>query len=250
MICKLCLRERELCNSHIIPAFLYKPGYDENGQILVLEKGANRAKNLQHQKDAYEKLLCSECDGKILNLRYETPFQKLWYLEKALPESISEDYIEISKIDYASFKLFHLSILWRASISSLPPYKAVSLEKQQEERIRNMLLNNDPGLPNEYQIFATILLRPRTNKVLDGFIMSPIITEFKKIPVYMFVFGGCVWHYVIGDQIIEEVMPITLSTSGSIGLKAYDATRVTPINRFFLEEASQMSLPKKRKRYL
>ena len=65
MKCKLCLRERELCNSHIIPAFLYKQGYDGNGQILALKKGVIKPKNLQHQ-EAYEKLLCSECDGKVL----------------------------------------------------------------------------------------------------------------------------------------------------------------------------------------
>ena len=204
-----------LCNSHIIPAFLYKQGYDGNGQILALKKGVIKPKNLQHQ-EAYEKLLCSECDGKVLNQKYETPFQKFWYLDKTLPTTINKDYLEINNVDYASFKLFHLSILWRASISSLKSYKFVSLKRKHEERIRKMLWNNDPGQPNEYQIFGTLLLSPGTNKVLDGFIMSPIVAIYEGTPVYMFVFGGCVWQYVIGNRPIEKFLPISLSTNGTL----------------------------------
>ena len=106
-----------------------------------------------------------------------------------------------------------------------------------------MLWNNDPGQPNEYQIFGTLLLSPGTNKVLDGFIMSPIVVIYEGMPVYMFVFGGCVWQYVIGNRPIEKFLPISLSTNGTLKMTAHDLQRVTPINRFFVEEVSNMKLP-------
>jgi hypothetical protein len=246
MKCKLCLRDCTLSESHIIPKFLYKPGYDENGQMLALEKGESKAKNLQHQEYVYEKLLCPECDG-FLNQKYEKYFYKLWYLDKTLPIVITSDFLEISNIDYTAFKLFHLSILWRASVSSLMPYKTVLLEKEQEERIRKMLLICDPGQPYEYQIFGALLQSPGTNNVLDGFITSPILREYDGLPIYMFVFGGCAWHYIIGDRMIEEFLPFSLSASGSLRLRVRDLQYVTPITRFIIEDVSRMRLPKRRK---
>jgi hypothetical protein len=215
--------------------------------MLALKKGDFKAKNLQHQEYVYEKLLCTECDGKLLNQKYEKYFYKLWYLDKTLPTVITSDFLEISNIDYASFKLFHLSILWRASVSSLEPYKTVSLENEQEERIRKMLLIGDPGQPDEYQIFGALLQSSGTNNVLDGFIVSPILRVYDGLPIYMFVFGGCAWHYVVGDRIIEEFLPFSLSTSGSFRLRVRDLQHVTPITRFVVEDVSRMRLPNRRK---
>ena len=247
MKCKLCLQERKICKSHVIPDFLYKPGYDENGQMLALKKGNFKPKNLQHNRDVYEKLLCAECDGKLLNENYEKYFHKLWYLDKTLPTVITSDFLEIPKLDYVSFKLFHLSILWRASISRLAPFTMVSLGNEQEERIRHMLLNGDPGQPNDYQIFGALLLSRGTNKVLDGIITSPTLREYDGLSIYQFIFGGCAWHYVVGNRLIEDFLPFSLSASGSLKLRVRDIGNVASITRFFIEDVSQMLFPVKRK---
>ncbi len=247
MKCKLCLQERKICKSHIIPEFLYKQGYDENGQMYVLKKANFKPKNLQHNQDVYEKLLCAECDGKLLNEKYEKYFHKLWYLDKTLPTITTSAFLEIPNLDYAPFKLFHLSILWRASISSLAPFAMVSLGDEQEERIRQMLLNGDPGQPNDYQIFGALFLSRGTNKVLDGFIAAPTRQEYQGLQIYQFIFGGCAWHYVIGDQSIEDFLPVSLSASGSLRLRVRDIGNLASINRFFIEDVSQMHFPIKRK---
>ena len=240
MKCKLCLQERKICKSHIIPEFLYKQGYDENGQMHVLKKGNSKPKNLQHNLDVYEKLLCADCEENLLNKKYEKYFHKIWYLDKILPTIATSDFFEIPKLDYASFKLFHLSILWRASISSLAPFAMVSLGNEQEELIRQMLLNGDPGQPNDYQIFGALLLSRGTNKVLDGFIVSPTLQEYYGLQIYQFTFGGCAWHYVVGDQLIEDFLPFSLSASGSLRLRVRDIGNLASITRFFIEDVSQM----------
>jgi hypothetical protein len=240
----MCLQEKELCKSHIIPEFLYKPGYDENGQMVALENGHSKPKSLQHQKHVYEKLLCSECEG-FINSNYERYFYRRWYLDKILPTSTSKDFLNVRDLSYSLFKLFHLSILWRASISSLDSYSKVSLGVDEEERICKMLLTKNPGQLHEYQIFGALLLYPGTKKIANGFIASPMLTEHNNLKIYLFVFGGVIWHYVIGDQLIEGFLPISLSLDGSLGLRVKDMHYVAPINRFFMENTFQTQDSKK-----
>lgn len=242
MKCHLCLQERDIRNSHIIPEFLYRPGYDEKGRLLALEKGNIKPRYVQ--KGLHEKLLCDACENLLAN-RYEDYFAKLWYLNKTLPDTINADFLEVENLDYNLFKLFHLSILWRASISRLAPFKEVSIGIEQEERLREMLLAGNSGLPTEYQIFGALLLSLGTHRVLDGFIMSPIVQIHEGSPVYMFVFGGCAWHYVPGTRPIEGFMPISLSSEGRINLPVHDMQHVTPITLFFKEEVSKMKFPSK-----
>jgi hypothetical protein len=246
MICKLCHLDRELSNSHIIPEFFYKPGYDEDGQMVALESGELEATYLQHNKFIYEKLLCSECED-FLNQNYERYFYNIWYMNKALPPNVSSNILHLPKLDYIKFKLFHLSILWRASISSLDSYKSVSLGTEKEEYIRNLLLNQNPGLSNGYQIFGVVVLSPGTNEVVDGFISYPKLNVYMGFPIYMFIFGRTAWHYVVSDHQIEGLRSISLCNDGTMQMKVYDLSRITPISRFFVEEVSKMKLPSKRK---
>jgi len=53
--------------------------------------------------------------------------------------------------DYALFKLFVLSMLWRASVSSLEYYEEIDLG-QHEDTIRKMVENNDPGSEHDFPI--------------------------------------------------------------------------------------------------
>jgi hypothetical protein len=52
-------------------------------------------------------------------------------------------------IDYDRFKLFQMSILWRASISSLEFFRLVSLGPR-EEILRVMLAHEQPGRPDQF----------------------------------------------------------------------------------------------------
>lgn len=123
----------------------------------------------------------------------------------------------------------------------------VSLGNEQEERIRQMLLNGDPGQPNDYQIFGALILSRGTNKVLDGFIASPTLQEYDGLPIYQFIFGGCAWHYVVGHRLIEDFLPVSLSASGSLRLRVRDIGNLASVTRFFIEDGSRMQFPSKRK---
>jgi hypothetical protein len=53
-------------------------------------------------------------------------------------------FTEINGLDYAMFKLFHLSVLWRAGVSTREEFRNVKLGSH-EDVIRQMLLRDDPG---------------------------------------------------------------------------------------------------------
>ncbi len=65
MKCRLCLREEDLCKSHIIPEFCFTPFYDKDHRIIEVsdvEKGKVR----RMQKGMWERLLCTKCES-LLN---------------------------------------------------------------------------------------------------------------------------------------------------------------------------------------
>ena len=230
--CRLCLQDRELRESHIIPEFLYRPGYDDKHRMEVLEGTGTKPALIQ--KGLRERLLCEDCESLFANA-YEDYFSRLWYQEKTLPIVADGPHWSLSGLDYGRFKLFHLSILWRAGISSLAPFRRVFLGPT-EDLLRQMLLNQDPGGRNDFQIFGVLLLLPGSVRVLDGFIASPTSQVRNGHPLYMFVFGGCVWHYYESSgQPNPLFAEIALSPAGYMTFPVRTLDKVTPLDRFFRE---------------
>jgi hypothetical protein len=232
MQCRLCLRERELLDSHIIPEFLYRPGYDDKHRMEVLEESRPSPRLIQ--KGLRQELLCQQCENLLANT-YEDYFSSLWYLRGTLPDSSDGSNVHLDKLDYTQFKLFHLSILWRASISTLAPFSQVSLGIS-EETLRLMLLNSQPGTKDDFQIFGVLLLFPGSTQVLDGLISSPTVQVYNGHRLYMFTFGGCVWHYYESSGEPNDLFAqIALTPAGSLTLPVRTLDKVAPLDRFFRE---------------
>lgn len=189
-VCKLCLASSELKYSHIIPEFFYRYMYDEKSRALLVEP--EYLGKTPIQKGSREYMLCLGCEER-LNV-YETYVAKLW--KKHFPEKV-EGAIFIMKIDYSLFRLFHLSILWRASVSTLDFFKHVSLGKH-EEIIRTMILNNDPGKADQYAFVSRILYT--TDKKIIHTIAQPLQAKKAGFTFYSFSFGGVMWDYMVSVQ--------------------------------------------------
>ena len=108
-----------------------------------------------------------------------------------------------SGLDYTLFKLFHLSILWRASTAKLDEFSGVALGRH-EESLREMLLVGSPGSAADYRLAASILLRPASREVHGGIIGVPARHRHDGHSVYSSVYGGCIWHcFVSRDMPVE-----------------------------------------------
>ena len=145
--CKLCLRDATLRKSHIVPEFVYNPVYDSSHRAITLEP--KKPRRGYRQNGFWDRLFCDACE-KLLG-RLESYFADVWFNRPLRPNSLQGEVVRISGLDYTKFKLFHLSILWRADTSALEVFKGVSLGRHAED-IRHRILTADPGSADVYPI--------------------------------------------------------------------------------------------------
>ena len=183
------------------------------------------------QKGVRERLLCLECE-QFLSSRYEDYFARFWYQTAPLPDPAPHAAYELTGFDYAKFKLFHLSVLWRASVATGRAFHKVSLGPH-EESIRQMLLAEDPGEPERYPIVANIFVFPDTRRPAKGAVMPPVCTRAEGNLLYGMVYGGCLWHVFVGAQRISNAVKPRLLAPGRLVLTPWDLDKFKPLTDFY-----------------
>ena len=88
-----------------------------------------------------------------------------------LPVHFDSNNITVQGINYPPFKLFHMSILFRASVSKLPTFSLVKRGPHEQE-LKEMLKSKTPGPPDKYPIFACAVM-DRSKTVMHGLITNP-----------------------------------------------------------------------------
>lgn len=193
--CKLCRRENELRKSHIISEFMYKEIYEENiHRFSSLSPLTQRGERLYEQKGIRELLLCQDCETQFS--RYEDYVSKeLKKIQNSIDTNLP--YVIVNNIDYKNFKLFQLSILWRASVSKI--FKSVSLGIH-EEILREMLVNENPGNYFDYGCILESIV------IDDEFTYRAIIEPYtdenliEDQTIINFIFGGFWWKFCISHN--------------------------------------------------
>ena len=137
MICKLCQKNRDLKESHIIPKFVAR-WLKETSATGYLRQGFQP--NLCRQDFSTEQLLCGDCENRLSR----------W--EKIFAESIFFPYLNEEKreFEYTDWLLkFSVSLIWRLGVSELDDFQkyqprlASDLEKALSVW-RNYLLDDLP----------------------------------------------------------------------------------------------------------
>jgi len=173
-ICAFCQQVRPLRNSHIIPEFMYRTLYDDKHRFNSYG-GGGKPVVVKEQKGTRERLLCNDCEQKFCGYEQvasdffqgalkafdhsgpKLAFGKGLKFSKvlvtgetaALTSSQVPTLINVEGVDYKRLKLFLLSLLWRMGASDLYPFRVVELGPHLE-RLRTMLLTDDPGKPGQY----------------------------------------------------------------------------------------------------
>jgi hypothetical protein len=199
-LCKLCKKEKILVDSHIFPEFMYKPMYDNKQQYMILSTNSSYVQ--KKRKGIYDRLFCMDCEAIIG--KYETYAAKVLvgdgkhqvdYLQTKLG-------MEYLNIDYALFKLFQMSLFWRASLSTRKELSPIHLGEHQEF-LRKMILAGTPGKYNQY---ASILsFSPNyTQHMIDGILPPEQLHEtLPAIVIYRAIFNGIVWHFFLSENLID-----------------------------------------------
>ena len=194
MACALCRKNARLVLSHIIPEFLYKSLYDGKHRFTQISTSESK-RNLFLQKGIREKLLCVDCERSLSV--FERYASLVLYGGIGIDVEPRGNWLHISKLDYPKLKLFLLSVLWRAGISSLNIFRHVSLGPH-AEIIRRMLAHEDPGDPDQYGCLMC-LTRHEGQPVTD-IVSEPTKSKLDKYTAYNFIVGGLVLVYVVTSQ--------------------------------------------------
>ena len=187
------------------------------------------------RKGLREALLCADCE--CLIGRYETYFSCLWYGAHGFPSEVPLGVSKVMKsgLDYAQFKLFHLSILWRASVSTLQEFSGVALGPH-EEQFRKIILSGHPGEPEEYRLAASVLLRPDSLEVHGGVIGVPARARHAGGLIYSSVYAGCIWHCFVSRR-----MPVgidVLQKDGTLCMTPIDVRNVPLVSNSITRAAT------------
>jgi hypothetical protein len=230
--CRLCLQERVLQNSHIIPEFFYKPIYDPKHQFLeVATKGGVR--NPPLQKGVREALLCWDCE-QLLNKEYENYTRDAFYGQGALEFRQVRNSVTVRGLDYRRLKLCFMSILWRASLSSQKFFSLVDLGHEKEERLRRMLLEREAGQPWDFGFVG--LLAKLQGEPADQFMLQPHPLRFEGLNCYRFFFGGCLWLFCVSKEAQDfPLREYTLQPSGQMTFALIELTKTNLFQRLFRE---------------
>lgn len=230
MPCFLCLEDSELRKSHVIPEFLYEALYDEKHRLQVLSVIPEK-ENWREQKGLRERLLCDCCEQRFSSWeRYASQVLKggvpLTYRREG-------DVVLISELEYLPFRMFQLSILWRAGVSSLEFFKNVQLGPHAEV-LRKLLLAGDPGPKTQYCCFMFGLTCE--SQVFTGVIMQPGKVRLHGQIAYSFVFGGFLWAFFASScDIPPHLLPCTLQPPGTTAILVREATCMRSLASFATE---------------
>jgi hypothetical protein len=235
--CALCGRFESLRDSHILPEFVYRPSYDASHTAIELD--TRKGRRGKRQKGFSERLFCAACEARFN--RWETYFANVWLnpAKTRRPNLLISDLIQISGLDYEQFKLFHLSVVWRAGISKHPMFDNVRLGTQ-AQKLRFNLLESNPGTPRDYPFFGIALREPKAQVFQDGMILGPEASRVSGHWVYTFIFGGVQWHYYGSGHHTDRNIPVIFGYDGVLVLAVKDWTEINSIRHF----ASQ--LPRRR----
>ncbi|HXO43337.1 MAG TPA: hypothetical protein VN999_17940 [Thermoanaerobaculia bacterium] len=148
-----------------------------------------------------EPLLCRACEG-LLNTWYEQPAKEFWFAMSGEPSpcGITLDLVLdapptylVQGFDYASVKLFLLSLLWRAGVSALPAFSQVNLGPH-EAVLRRMLLDKNPGGEREYPCIVLMLTENSQT------IFCPVAQREEQHRVYRFLICKLLLLYVVSNH--------------------------------------------------
>jgi hypothetical protein len=146
MPCKLCGSEKKLIEAHIIPRSFHRINPNDKQPTRLLTNAEGRYTQ-KLPKGAYDStIVCEDCERRfsVWDNYGDEIFLKSWDKFEKLERSGEIIGYRLSEYDYPKLKLFFMSVLWRAAVSSHALFASIDLGPK-EPILRNSILNSDPG---------------------------------------------------------------------------------------------------------
>lgn len=200
MTCRLCERERELVDSHIIPRSFYEIGGKKSKDITKIVSNTKGFYPKKSPKGIYEQIVCLECENKFspwddYAFRFLVGNSKR---NKTTPRNNIVG-LEVRKFDYLKLKLFFLSLLWRSNVATDPFFGKVNLGSH-ESIIKGMIRDGEPGGPEDYSVLISKFNYP--GELIP--ILSPDLTDYDGINTYRFYLAGFMVLIKVDDNLFKD----------------------------------------------
>ncbi|MGC9196617.1 MAG: hypothetical protein ACP5IL_14370 [Syntrophobacteraceae bacterium] len=253
MECKLCREDEELCESHIVPEFLYEGLYDAEKHrfVQVAGEGQSESKKI-FQKGLREPMLCKDCELKLS--QWEDYAKRIIFGGEELEQERFKDFLIVRGVEYKKFKLFMLSLIWRAGASTRKEFATITLSPH-EEKIRKMLLADNPGEPHEYGCF--LILTPSHFETMQGMMMLGQPSRWGQFRCYHFVVAGFTWVFLVDSHLqgLPEKEKFLLSRDGTLPIVIDDKASKVYLEKTVIDwgktwkiaEATKRMQPRKKK---
>jgi hypothetical protein len=201
MKCKLTGLEGKGVDAHIIPKSFY--AIDPYEKLPTrLFTNANGQYTKRSPQGIYDRTIVTEDGERIFSalddyaaqllICGEDEFESLHHIGELVA-------YQVAKYDYVKLKLFFLSVLWRASVSSHHFFRKVNLGPH-EFGIREALLSGDP---HDTDWFAVTLARWSDHK--DGIgMMDPFRERYEGINYYRLYLGNYVVYCKVDQRLPGE----------------------------------------------
>lgn len=230
MTCRLCKQNKPLMKSHIFPEWLYTPVYGKKRRFI--DPGTRKMKRRgTPPKVIYEEFLCHECEQRIGE--WEGYAHKVFFGgDPHIKVQDCGDRFEITGLQYAPFKLFQMSLVWRAAITSRPEVPKINLGPH-AERLRKLLIGERPGENHEYGVML-MLPSPSIQEMMEHSIDPPKRHSGKVYghTAYTAVFGGLFWTYFVSNHSEELRSDMFLSRNGRLPVFGFEMPAIEFMREF------------------
>jgi hypothetical protein len=183
------------------------------------------------QQAFQSRLLCVDCE-RYFNEEFETPFHEIWYKRNTAPMVVFGPVYRLQLPDYVRFKLFFLSVLWRAAVCIAKPFANVNIGDS-EPKLRRMLEMREAGPAGEFPIVGSVIHVPNSLQV-SHVAASPFSTKWPDCSAYVLTFGGCIWHVLLRTgQLPSYLQGWALQEDGRMALPVVDMSNISPLDNLF-----------------
>jgi hypothetical protein len=253
--CKLCRQKARLHESHVVPRFFLRAigevasdGKRKGQRMVSLVRFGDDPSNKDVQAGDYErryglqqKLFCGGCELKLS--RWEKYAREVLYGNVPGPDIKKRDLGRIVSaelgvepstvkafrdlrevaVDYKLFKLFELSLIWRAGLENMRWGKKVNLGHYQED-LRLHLLNED-AVSEDF--VPALLIDPR-HEIFDFEKMGTSVSLLDNRPchIYEMALGGYAWRFFVGKNLPAIYSEFFLKETGHLRIIVFDGTPV------------------------
>jgi hypothetical protein len=247
--CALCLSQKPLRDSHIVPEFMYR-------EFIYGKHAGSNPKFWGISRDAFdsvrtygkgirEKLLCGDCESKFSVFEtYAADFFK-GEIQPAINDGIL---LQFENLEYKKLKLFFMSLLWRFAVTSLKEFEGAKIIDKHKEKLRKMLYDKNPGKSEEYPCHITIVTHG--GKHLNDFIMPPMLAKYEAHHIWQFVVGGFLFGFYVSSHAPTNILSKKfLTESGKLILHSQELRDIPPLYEFCTEignaSLQRKTIPKK-----